>query len=57
MIPKKLALGLDPRVEPGFRKRSCAKQDPGNYDSPGSFSTNAGLPGLPGLRLSGINLS
>jgi hypothetical protein len=24
-IPKKLALGLDPRVITGFRKRSCAK--------------------------------
>jgi len=23
MIPKKLALGLDPRVDTGFRKRSC----------------------------------
>src|SRR5664279_3537120 len=26
MIPKKPALGLDPRVGPGFRKRSCAKK-------------------------------
>jgi hypothetical protein len=24
MIPKKLALGLDPRVDTGFRKRSCS---------------------------------
>src|SRR5487761_256067 len=26
MIPKKPALGLGPRVEPGFRKRSCANK-------------------------------
>jgi hypothetical protein len=24
MIPKKPALGLDPRVDTGFRKRSCS---------------------------------
>src|SRR5215470_20223504 len=27
MIPKKLALGLDPRVDPGFRKRSCSSMN------------------------------
>ncbi len=26
MIPKKPALGLDPRVATGFRKRSCASK-------------------------------
>src|SRR4051812_26572919 len=28
MTPKKPALGLDPRVDPGFRKRSCSGKSP-----------------------------
>jgi hypothetical protein len=27
MIPKKPALGLDPRVDTGFRIRSCSNKD------------------------------
>src|SRR5258708_7265285 len=28
MIPKKPVLGLDPRMEPGFRTRSCSNEKP-----------------------------
>jgi hypothetical protein len=31
-------------------------RSPGNCDSQDSLSTNVGVPGLPGLRPSGINL-
>src|SRR6266851_8525578 len=32
MVPKKPALGLDPRVDTGFRKRSCSTKGPERDD-------------------------
>jgi NAD(P)-dependent dehydrogenase (short-subunit alcohol dehydrogenase family) len=56
MIPKKPALGLDPRVGTGFRKRSCSNNkierddDSKKSNRALMFQTNEGARGQPPLR-------